>query len=208
MKRLALILTIGLCLQLSLVSAVQSAGEDSVQVKELNFVFLHGAGGTICGLQLLADSIMGQLPAYIRNYERTTRGTRIQFDTLQRCYGDDVDIRTWADNVADSINKHFAHKRNLILIGHSMGGKAALYAVAKDVGGLAGAFVRNSYACDASMSTPFRYTLSSKSIFTGTTLIPYCSTISLVRQAMLSVTIATFRINNSFLALLCYASRA
>ena len=137
MKRLAVIITIGLCLQLGFCAPAQSAPEDPVQVKELNFVFLHGAGGNSCNFQLLADTIAEQLPAHILDYEQANPGTKIQTDTLLRCYPNNVDIQTWAQNIADNINKHFPNKKNLILIGHSMGGKAALYAVAQNVGGLA-----------------------------------------------------------------------
>ena len=136
-KRLALLVAIGLCIQLGLPNSVQSASEDSTQVKELNFVFLHGAGGNACALQLLADSISEQIPAHILNYEQANPGTRIQVDTLQRCYPSDVDIKSWANNIAYSIDQHFHNKDNLILVGHSMGGKAALYAVAQNIGGLA-----------------------------------------------------------------------
>ncbi|GAI54949.1 unnamed protein product, partial [marine sediment metagenome] len=58
-------------------------------------------------------------------------------EPLQRCYPNDVDIKTWANNIADSIDRHFHNKKDLILIGHSAGGKAALYAVAHNVGDLA-----------------------------------------------------------------------
>ncbi|MDH5695366.1 MAG: hypothetical protein OEZ00_01980, partial [Dehalococcoidia bacterium] len=137
MKRLAFLITVGLCVQLSLCSLVYAAPEEPVRVKELNFVFLHGAGGGICSLQLLADSITERLPAYIPAYKRTNPGTNVQVDMLQRCYPNDVDINTWANNIADSIDKHFRNKKNLILIGHSMGGKVALYAVAHNIGDLA-----------------------------------------------------------------------
>jgi pimeloyl-ACP methyl ester carboxylesterase len=137
MRRLALLITIGLCLSLGLYSPAQSAPEEPVQVKELNFVFLHGAGGNACSMQLLADSIMEQLPAHILDYQLAYPDTEIKVDTLLRCYPNDVDIQTWANNIADSINKYLPNKRNLILIGHSVGGKAALYAVANNVGGLA-----------------------------------------------------------------------
>ena len=137
MKWLALLITIGLCLSLSLYSPAQSAPEEPVQVKELNFVFLHGAGGNACSMQLLADSIMEQLPAHILDYQFAYPDTEIKVDALLRCYPNDVDIQTWANNIADSINKHLPNKRNLILIGHSVGGKAALYTVANNVGGLA-----------------------------------------------------------------------
>ncbi|MDD5037964.1 MAG: hypothetical protein PHN78_01410 [Dehalococcoidales bacterium] len=135
MKRLALVIVLELCLQLGFCNQVQAA--DSVQVKELNFVFLHGAGAHTGGLQLLADSIVAQAETYILDYEAANPGTEVRVDTLQRFYPNDVDIETWAGNIADSINRHFRDKDNLILIGHSMGGKSALYAVAKNVGGLA-----------------------------------------------------------------------
>ncbi len=136
-KRLALLITIALCLQLGLYSPVQSTQESPTEYKELNFVFLHGAGGTTCATQLLADSIAEQLPTYILNYEHSNPNIKIRAHSLNRCYPNDVNITTWADNIADSINKHFHDKRNLILIGHSMGGKTAIYAAARNVGDLA-----------------------------------------------------------------------
>jgi len=137
MKRLLLLIAIGLCVQLGLSSPVQSAPGDSIQVKELNFVFLHGVGGNACSYQLLADSIMEKLSIYTLQYEQTNPSTKIQVGALRRCYPGYVDINTWANNIANSINKHFDNKKNLILVGHSMGGKAALYAVARNIGDLA-----------------------------------------------------------------------
>ena len=137
MKRLALLITIGLCLQLGFGSPVNSAPEEAVPVKELNFVFLHGAMGNACSMQLLDDTIIEQLPTYTLAYEQANPGINIQVDTLLRCYPNNVDIETWAENIADSINEHFPNKKNLVLIGHSVGGKAALYAVARNIGGLA-----------------------------------------------------------------------
>jgi len=137
MKRLLLLIAIGLCVQIAFSGSVQSAPQDPIQVKELNFVYLHGAGGNACSLQLLDDSIMEQLPEYVLSYEQTNPSTKIRVDTLKRCYPNNVDIDTWANNIADSIDKYFHNKQNLILIGHSMGGKAALYAVAHNIGDLA-----------------------------------------------------------------------
>ncbi len=137
MKRLVLLIIIGLCLQLGFSNPVSSAPEEPLQVKELNFVFLHGAGGNSCSFQLLADTINEQLPEYISAYEQANPGTKVQANTLLRCYPGDVDIETWADNIALNINHYLPNKRNLILIGHSMGGKAALYGVAQNVGHLA-----------------------------------------------------------------------
>ncbi len=137
MRRLVFPITIGLCVQLVFLGSAHAAPEVFTQVKELNFVFLHGAGGHACSLQLLADSITEQLPAHILDYGQANPGTEVRVDTLNRCYPNDVDIASWADNIADSIDKHFHNKENLILIGHSMGGKAALYAVAQNVGDLA-----------------------------------------------------------------------
>lgn len=135
-KIFALLITVAVCVCLSVSSPVQSAPEDAVRVKELNFVFLHGVGSHSCSLQLLEDVMVGQLSAHILDYERAHPGTEIKINIFKRCYPSNVDIDTWANNIADSINEHFADRKNLILIGHSMGGKAALYAVAKNTGGL------------------------------------------------------------------------
>ncbi|MCK4368570.1 MAG: hypothetical protein KAV68_02725, partial [Dehalococcoidales bacterium] len=118
-KRLALLIAIGLFVQLGFYSPAQAAPEAPVQVKELNFVFIHGAGSNICSMQLLADTIREQLSPYILEYEQANPGTEIQFDTLERCYPSDVDVDTWANNIAESIEEHFYDKENLILIGHS-----------------------------------------------------------------------------------------
>ena len=134
--RLTILIAVVLCVQLAFSSPAQSAPDNSIRVKELNFVFLHGAGGNACSFQLLDDSIMEKLPAYILGYEQTNPDTEIRFSTLNRCYQGYLDIDTWANNIADSIDKHFHDKKNLILIGHSIGGKAALYTVAKNIGGL------------------------------------------------------------------------
>jgi pimeloyl-ACP methyl ester carboxylesterase len=136
-KRAALLIAILLCACLTISSPAQSASANPVQVKELNFVFLHGAGGNPCSSQLVQDLILEKLPAFISEYEQANSGIEIQTDTLARCYPNNVDIDTWAKNIAESIDKHFANKKNLVLVGHSMGGKTALYAVAKNIGGLA-----------------------------------------------------------------------
>ena len=117
MKRLALLIAIGLCVQIAFPGSIQSAPEDSTHIKELNFVFLHGAGSNICSLQLLADAITEQLPEYILGYEQANPSTKVRVDTLQRCYPNNIDIATWANNIADSINKNFPNRKNLILIG-------------------------------------------------------------------------------------------
>jgi len=126
-----------LCLQLGFAGTVNSATDDSVGVKELNFVFLHGAAGDICGMQPLADSILAQIPEYILEYEQANPGIKIKVNTLNRCYPSDVSVETWAYNIAESIDKYLPATGDVILIGHSMGGKASLYAVAKNVGNLA-----------------------------------------------------------------------
>ena len=62
-------------------------------------------------------------------------GIQLNTDILNRCYPNDVDIDTWANNIADSITK-YSNKKNLVLIGHSMGGKTAC-ATAHNIGGIA-----------------------------------------------------------------------
>jgi len=151
MKRVILLIAIGLSLQLGWYSPAQSAPEEPVMVKELNFVFLHGAGGNVCSMQPLADVIMERMPAYIAEYEQANPDTEVRTDVLLRCYPNDVDIEAWADNIAENIDKYLPDKQNLVLIGHSMGGKAALYAVANDIGGLA-----NKTAMVVTINSPIR----------------------------------------------------
>ncbi|MDD4876911.1 MAG: alpha/beta hydrolase [Dehalococcoidales bacterium] len=137
MKRLLLIILSVLFIGTVCPGLAQAESADTEKVKEVNFVFLHGMGGNAGALQLLADSIEAQLPAYIKNYEFVNPDIKIQTDMLLRSYPNDVDIETWANNIADAINKHFENKENLVLIGHSMGGKAALYAVSHNIDNLA-----------------------------------------------------------------------
>lgn len=130
MRSLASLSAIALCLLLLFSYSIQAAPETPVMVKELNYVILHGAGGHTGNLQSVADFIEEQGRRYIVDYEKANPGIKVQVNVLQRYYPNDVDIETWAKNIADSINKYFPDKKNLILVGHSMGGKAALYAVA------------------------------------------------------------------------------
>jgi len=108
-----------------------------VKVKELNFVFTHGAAGDACGTQLLSDIVMERLPKYVDAYEVEHPGIEVRINTLNRCYPNDVDVETWAENIAASVDRFMPDKKNLIIIGHSMGGKSALYGVANNIGGLA-----------------------------------------------------------------------
>ncbi len=57
-RRLAFLITLALLLQFAFPGSAKSAGESAVEVKELNFVFVHGAGGNACAMQLLSDSIV------------------------------------------------------------------------------------------------------------------------------------------------------
>jgi pimeloyl-ACP methyl ester carboxylesterase len=135
-KYLSVLIMVAMCMQVGYFNQPVSAQNEPV-IKELNFVFLHGAAGNPCGPQLLADSIMAQIPDFIKTYQEANRGVEIKVDMLNRCYPNDVDVETWAGNIADTVNKYFADKDNLIFVGHSMGGKSALYAVAHNVGNLA-----------------------------------------------------------------------
>lgn len=168
MKRLSFLIAFVLCLQLVFSGTVASATEAPIEVKELNFVFIHGAGGYPCALQLLADTIVEQMPEYILEYEQANPGTRVRFNTLNRCYPSDVDIDTWAQNIASSIDNYLPGKGALVLIGHSMGGKSALYAVAKNVGNLA-----DRVALVVTINSPIK-PMENYSITGGGSFLNYC----------------------------------
>jgi len=168
MKRLALLAIIGLVIQLGAYSPVQSADEEPVQVRELNFVFIHGAGSNVCNFQLFTDIMMEEIRPYILEYEQANPGIEIEVNILARCFPSDEDIETWAENIADSIDEHFAGRDNLILIGHSAGGKAALYAVANDVGGLA-----DRVALVVTINSPIR-SLDGYYVTGGGSVMDYC----------------------------------
>jgi pimeloyl-ACP methyl ester carboxylesterase len=137
MKPWLLLIVILLCVVVAFPGVAQAASKNTVNVKEVNFVFLHGMGGNASDLQLLEDSMVAQMPAYITNYEYGHPDTSVQADMLLRSYPNDVSIETWAQNIADAIDAHFSGRKNLVLIGHSMGGKTALYAVSHNIGNLA-----------------------------------------------------------------------
>ena len=166
-KRLAWVVVIGVVILLGISSPAQGQ-EELTRVKQLNFVFLHGAGGNACSLQFLSDTILEQIEPYILAYEEANTGIDIQVDIMNRCYPSDVDVRTWANNLADSIGRHFPDKRNIILIGHSAGGKAALYAVANNVGG-----IMERVAMVVTINTPIK-PLGEYYITGGASVTDYC----------------------------------
>ena len=172
--RLLLVVAISLCLQTTLPGSAQSAQEtDPTYVKELNFVFLHGMGSNSCALQLLADTIKEQLSAFAFVYEQNNPDTTIKMNVLVRCYPSYADIDTWAQNVTDSINKHFADKEDLIFVGHSMGGKTALYAVAHNIGNIA-----DKTAVVVTINSPIK-ALNDYYIPGGGKAVDYCRTVML-----------------------------
>jgi hypothetical protein len=141
-NKIILFLSLFLAFQLFIPLTVQAdsnSGFSSVpsyKNKELNFVMLHGAGGTACGLQNIGDTITDMIPLYVESYKKDHPTTKITFNILNRCYPANVDMETWAQNIGESINEYLPGKRNLILIGHSFGGKSALYSVAHNIEGL------------------------------------------------------------------------
>jgi pimeloyl-ACP methyl ester carboxylesterase len=137
-KRLFLALSLICSLQLMFYQPAQAAPDNAIQVKELNLVFLHGMGGIPSTFQLLSDQMEALVPVYISRYQGLNPDIHIKVNLLARYYPGYEDIDTWARNITDSINQHFGDKENLILIGHSMGGKTALYAVAHNTGNISG----------------------------------------------------------------------
>ncbi len=169
-KQLSLSTATILFVQLAFFSPIQLASENSYEMKELNFVFLHGMGSTPCTLQLLSDQLKDQLPLYIAQYRTINPNTMIEVNTLTRCYSGYVDIHTWAKNIADAINIHFRNRENLILVGHSMGGKTALYAVANNIGNIS-----EKVAMVATINSPIR-SLSQYYVPGGGPMFDYCRT--------------------------------
>jgi pimeloyl-ACP methyl ester carboxylesterase len=166
-KRLVWVAVIGVLLQLSLATPAWAQTE-SKRIKELNFVFVHGAGGNACSMQLLSDTIREQIEPYILAYEAEYPNVDIQVKTMNRCYPNDVDMETWANNIADSLIRHFEGERNVILIGHSAGGKAALYGVANNVGG-----IRQKVAMVVTINSPIK-PLAGYYVTGGGSVADYC----------------------------------
>ncbi|MBM3154333.1 MAG: hypothetical protein FJ008_03265 [Chloroflexi bacterium] len=156
-----------LCVQPIVAGMVQSAPA-AVKVKELNFVFSHGAAGTGCGTQLLSDLILERIPAYTRIYQLANPGVKVRVNVLNRCYPNDVDAETWARSIAESVNRFLPAKRNMIIVGHSMGGKAALYGLAHNVDGLA-----DKTALVVTINTPVK-PLAQYQIAGGGSSVEYC----------------------------------
>ncbi|MFC2016647.1 esterase/lipase family protein [Chloroflexota bacterium] len=159
-----------LIVQLVIFSPMQLTPENSDGAIELNFVFLHGMGSTPCTLQLLSDQIMELLPVYTAKYKIANPNATIEVNTLSRCYPGYVDIHTWANNIADGINTHFRNKDNIILVGHSMGGKTALYAVANNIGNIS-----ERVAAVVTINSPVR-SLSQYYVPGGGPMVEYCRT--------------------------------
>ncbi|MBN2239301.1 MAG: hypothetical protein JW712_05970 [Dehalococcoidales bacterium] len=171
-KKLISLCVLLLCLQLSIFQAVQAAPSTEV-IKELNFVFLHGMGGNPCAFQSLADQINDMIPYFIDRYQEKNPGIQIKVNMLDRCYPGYVSIETWAKNIADSINEHFGEKDNLILVGHSMGGKTALYTVAHDIGAIA-----DRVAAVITINSPVKK-LNDYYVPGGGPMLEYCRTVLL-----------------------------
>ena len=66
-KKLPWLIVIGAIVLLGVANSVQ-AQEEPTRVKQLNFVFLHGAGGNASSMQLLSDVILEQIEPYILAY--------------------------------------------------------------------------------------------------------------------------------------------
>ena len=131
-----LVIMTAVCLQACFFHPVKA--EEPVQkVKELNFVFLHGLGGTPCAFQGLQDQITETMTYVTERYREQHPDVTFELNMMVRCYPGYESLETWAENIAESINTRFAGKDNIILVGHSMGGKTALYTVAHNIGGIA-----------------------------------------------------------------------
>jgi len=183
--RLLLSLALVLSCQLAFYQPVKAAPENAGEVKELNFVFLHGMGGTPCTLQLLSDQLLKLLPVYEIKYRATHPNNTIKVNTLSRCYPGFVDIQTWAKNITDDINTQFKDRENMILIGHSMGGKTALYAVANNTGN-----ITERVAAVITINSPIK-NLSEYYVPGGGPMYEYCRTTLLGDDKGVCISLAT-----------------
>ncbi len=151
MKSLLSAIVLALLATLILFPLPARAAESQIELKDINFVFLHGAGSNALSQQLLTDTVREKLPDYIREYEQANPGIKVRADTLNRSYPNNVDIETWADNIIEGVNKEFPDKKNLVLVGHSFGGKAALYLASGKRGNFA-----DRIAAVVTINTPVR----------------------------------------------------
>jgi pimeloyl-ACP methyl ester carboxylesterase len=103
---------------------------------ELNLVFLHGAPGEPLSMGPLETALRDSLAPKITAYEQSHPGMNIEVNTWIPDLDNDESVSSWANNIATFINDNLPNKENIILIGHSMGGKSAIYAVKNNVGGL------------------------------------------------------------------------
>jgi len=172
-RRISALIAVGLCILVVFPGVAQSAPPVSTMVKELNLVLLHGMGGNCCALQLLSDFLKKNLPVFADLYEEANPGVTLKLNTMLRCYPGYVDIETWSNNIVESIDEHFPGKENLILVGHSMGGKAALYAVAEDIGGIA-----DRVAAVVTINSPIKK-LAEYYTPGGSPVLEYCQTVLL-----------------------------
>ena len=180
-KQLLIVMAVVLCLQLGFVGQAGAVTDRVVGVKELNFVFLHGAAGNPCGPQLVSDSILEQIPSYILGYEQENPGIKIKVNTMNRCYPNDVDVETWAQNIADSVNRYMPGDGTIIFVGHSMGGKSALRVVGNNIGNLT-----ERTALVVTINTPVK-SLDSYSVAGGGSFATFCRAALWSRGACMSV---------------------
>lgn len=104
----------------------------------INLVFLHGFASSSSAMVLVRNNVIAGLRGY-------------QLKDNLGSYPNNVDVKAWAFNIGQRVNVNFPGKeKNVVLIGHSMGGKAAVYAVAHNSWGIA-----NKVAMIFTYNTPY-----------------------------------------------------
>jgi pimeloyl-ACP methyl ester carboxylesterase len=90
----------------------------------MNILFLHGTPGEPFHMEPLKDKI-----------EELLHEQGLELNHWNPDLPNSDSLEDWSSNVANAINEWGTHER-IVIVGHSFGGKVAIYAVYNDIGGM------------------------------------------------------------------------